>query len=333
MLKKGPSASFSARKRPQRTPEGTPPALASPAALLSGLVEHPVKLDKVIMGQGWIDVRVQSSMDADELAGLLNDPWMIGVWQEDGMTHLYWPHERWTSETRQDLTAVVQRFGIDTASIEVHSLPYEDWNAAWARSVKPLRVGQRIVIRPSWEAAALKASDVELVLDPKQAFGTGHHATTQLLLEWLEAHIHGGERVLDVGTGSGILAMVALRLGAASAWGIDHDPIAIECAHDYAIENGFGMELTLDTSGLTDLSARQFDIVLANLDRRTLLDANDALASCLNRHSRLVLSGILADDRADLLHAFRQAGCDLVWEQERDGWLAMAFACRQKRRV
>jgi ribosomal protein L11 methyltransferase len=138
---------------------------------------------------------------------------------------------------------------------------------------------------------------------------------------------------LDVGTGSAILAMVALRLGAASAWGIDHDPIAIECAHGYAIENGFGTELTLDTSMLTDLSARQFDIVLANLDRRTLLEVNDALACCLDGHGRLVLSGILADDRADLLDAFHQAGCDLVWEQERDGWLAMAFACRQKRRV
>lgn len=285
------------------------------------------------MGQGWIDVQVQSSMDAGELAGLLNDPWMMGGWQENGMIHLYWPHERWTAETRQDLTALVQRFGIDAASIAVHSVPDEDWNAAWARSVKPLRVGQRIVIRPSWETIALKADDVELVLDPKQAFGTGHHATTQLLLEWLEAHIHGGERVLDVGTGSGILAMVALRLGAASAWGIDHDPVAIECAHGYAIENGFGTELTLDTSALTDLSARQFDIVLANLDRRTLLDANDALACCLDGHSRLVLSGLLADDRADLLHAFSQAGCDLVWEQERDGWLAMAFIRRQKRRV
>ena len=285
------------------------------------------------MRQGWIDVQVQSSMDAGELTGLLNDPWMMGVWQEDGMIHLYWPHERWTSETRQGLTAVVQRFGIDAASIAVHSVPHEDWNAAWARSVKPLRVGQRIVIRPSWETVVLKSGDVELVLDPKQAFGTGHHATTQLLLEWLEAHIHGGESVLDVGTGSGILAMVALRLGAASAWGIDHDPVAVECAQGYAIENGFGTELIFDTSALTDLSSRQFDIVLANLDRRTLLDVDNALACCLDGHGRLVLSGIFADDRTDLLEAFRQAGCDLVWERERDGWLAMAFACRQKRPV
>lgn len=280
------------------------------------------------MGQGWIDVRVQSSMDVGELAGLLNDPWMVGVWQEEGMLHLYWPHERWTSEARQELTALVQRCGIDAGSIAVHSLPDEDWNAAWARSVEPLRVGQRIVIRPSWATVALDADDVELILDPKQAFGTGHHATTQLLLEWLEAHVHGGEHVLDVGTGSGILAMVALRLGAASAWGIDHDPVAIECAHGYAIENGFGTELTLDTSALT--STEQVDIVLANLDRRTLLDLSSALPRRVHRHGRLVLSGILIDDREDLLHAFRQDGGDLVWERERDGWLAMAFMFHQE---
>lgn len=279
------------------------------------------------MTQGWIDVQVQVEMDAGELAGRLNDPWMMGVWQEDRLIHLYWPHERWTLEARQELTALMQRFGIEAASIAVHSVPDEDWNAAWARSVRPLRVGQRIVIRPSWEAVALKTGDVELILDPKQAFGTGHHATTQLLLEWLEAHIHGGERVLDVGTGSGILAMVALRLGAASAWGIDHDPVAIECAHGYAVENGFGTELTLDTSALMEVSAGPFDIVLANLDGRTLLDGNDALTRCLHGHGWLVLSGILADDRADLLDAFRQVGCALVWEGERDGWLAMAFTC------
>jgi ribosomal protein L11 methyltransferase len=171
-------------------------------------------------------------------------------------------------------------------------------------------------------------------------FSIPNRRSGRVIMRRLNCYWNGWKRTsmaasgcLDVGTGSAILAMVALRLGAASAWGIDHDPIAIECAHGYAIENGFGTELTLDTSMLTDLSARQFDIVLANLDRRTLLEVNDALACCLDGHGRLVLSGILADDRADLLDAFHQAGCDLVWEQERDGWLAMAFACRQKRRV
>lgn len=273
----------------------------------------------------WIDVQVRSSMDAAEVAGMVNDPWMAGAWQEEGLIHLYWPQERWTSETLEDLTALVQRLGGDAASMAVHSLPDADWNGAWARSVKPIRVGSRIVIRPSWESVTLNAGDVELILDPKQAFGTGHHATTQLLLEWLDARIHGGERILDVGTGSGILAMAALKLGAISAWGIDHDPVAIDCARGYAMENGFGTELVFDMSSLTTVSAHRFDIVLANLDRRTLLEFRDVLLRSTHRDGQLVLSGILIGDRADLLNAFSQAGSTLAWERQRDGWVAMAL--------
>lgn len=277
------------------------------------------------MTQEWIEVQVRISMDADEVAGMLNDPWMAGVWQEDGLIHLYWPRERWTPETGEALTALVQRLGADAAAMTIHSLPDADWNAAWARSVKPLRVGQRVVIRPSWESVTINADDVEIILDPKQAFGTGHHATTQLLLEWLEGHIHGGERVLDVGTGSGILAMVALKLGAASAWGIDHDPVAVECARGYAIENGFGTDLRLDTSPLMTVPAEHFDLVLANLDRRTVLEVRDSLARCLHRSGQLIVSGVLSGDRADVVDAFNQGGGTLAEEYARDGWLAMAF--------
>jgi ribosomal protein L11 methyltransferase len=282
------------------------------------------------MRQEWIDVQIRGPLDTDELAGLLSDSGMTGVWQEDGLIHLYWPRGRWNAETREAMAALVHRLGGDAGSMTVHSLPDADWNATWARSVKPLRVGQRIVIRPSWESVAVSPGDVEIILDPKQAFGTGHHATTQLLLEWLEGHIHGGERVLDVGTGSGILAMVALKLGAGAAWGIDHDPVAIECAHGYAVENGFGAELTLDTSALMTVPAEDFDLVLANLDRRTLLQLRDSLARCLHKSGRLIVSGVLSGDRTDIVEAFTRGGGTLAEEHARDGWLSLAFTFHQE---
>ena len=129
--------------------------------------------------------------------------------------------------------------------MSVNSVPWEDWNARWAAAVKPIHIGQQIVIRPSWEKVALPPNRIELIIDPKHAFGTGHHATTQFLIEWLEDLIQGGETVLDVGTGSGILAITALRLGAVSVLGIDNDPVAIECARTYASLNGFQDELAL----------------------------------------------------------------------------------------
>ena len=112
---------------------------------------------------------------------------------------------------------------------------------------------------------------IEIILDPKQAFGTGHHATTHLLLEWLEEiREWNGCRVLDVGTGSGILSMVALRLGALSALGIDLDPVAIDCAKGYALTNGFTNELDLRCCRIQELVSDTFEIIVANIDRKTI---------------------------------------------------------------
>lgn len=137
------------------------------------------------------------------------------------------------------------------------SLPYQDWNRQWAQSVRPIRIGKRIVIRPSWESVALQARDIEIVLHPKQAFGTGHHATTRMLLEWREDVIYGGESVMDVGAGSGILAMAALRLGAASAVGVECDPVAVDCARDYATENGCGDHLKFRCGTLEEVTGKE----------------------------------------------------------------------------
>ena len=203
----------------------------------------------------------------------------------------------------------------------VHSLPDQDWNRQWAASVKPLRVGTRIVIRPSWEKVELAAGQIEIILDPKRAFGTGHHATTSLLLEWLEEDIRGGESVLDVGTGSGLLAMVALRLGAARASGIDYDPDAIDCAREYAALNGFGPELSLRCDTLAGEAPH--DLVLANLDRRTLLDLAERLADSTG--GTLLVSGLLLDQRNDLVEAFARAGLYAGRQRDREGWLALEF--------
>ena len=208
--------------------------------------------------------------------------------------------------------------------VSVNQLPFQDWNQLWAQSVKPLWIGKRIVIRPSWEPVSLQPGQIEIILDPKQAFGTGHHATTRMLLEWLEEIIRGGESVLDVGSGSGILAMAALRLGARSALGIEYDSVAVECAEEYAKQNGFGPELRYVCGTFEDgvVSARP-DLVLANLDRRTLLHLAEQLALCDAR--RLLISGLLQDQRQEVVAAFAAAGLYPGREREQEGWLAMEF--------
>lgn len=287
------------------------------------------------MGEGWIEVRVESEVDAAELLGLLGDPESAGAWQENGLIRLYWRADRWRPELLPELRDALRRLGQEPGptALQAESLPDRDWNAIWARLVKPIRIGRRVVVRPSWEPAPLQPGDIELVIDPKQAFGSGHHATTRLLIERLEERVRGGERLLDVGTGSGILAMVALRLGAASAVGIDCDAVAIDCAREYAARNGFGPELELRAQALDDTIADTmndtaagragFTLVLANLDRGTLLGSAVVLTRAAAPDGALLLSGILAEDEAEIAAVLAREGW-VVWDRRgRDGWLAL----------
>ncbi|HSL04666.1 MAG TPA: 50S ribosomal protein L11 methyltransferase [Nitrospiraceae bacterium] len=281
------------------------------------------------MPDEWIEASVRSDVDAAELLGLLADPFVQGSWQDDGTIHIYWPSQHWSPDHCIRLRQVLQQMeGREQpgSDILVRSLPQQDWNQQWAQSIRPIRIGRRIVIRPSWETVALQAQDIEIVLDPKQAFGTGHHATTRMLLEWLEDRIHGGEFVLDVGAGSGILAMAALRLGADTALGVECDPVAVDCAREYAVENGFGSNLEFRCGTLEEVdpqSELRPDLVLANLDYRTLLLLCDALAQYVSHGARLLLSGILLDQEQEIVEVFSKVGATLFQRHEQEGWVAL----------
>ncbi len=290
--------------------------------------EHPTADDSPLLQPGdWIQVDVQTSLDAGELLGILDDPAVTGAWQESDRIHLYWPADRCGPDTWQGLRRALTQLGQvePDCAITVNNLPNQDWNALWSRLVEPIRIG-RVVIRPSWKEAALKSEDIELILDPKQAFGTGHHATTQLLIEWAQEVITPNDRVLDMGTGSGVLAMVALRLGAAAAVGVDFDPVAIDCAREYAQVNRFDKRLTLSVGNARGEQPHDSfapTVVLANLDRQTLLDAGETLCRYAADGARLLLSGLLLEQRAEIESAYASRGVYVKAARMREGWLAL----------
>ncbi len=275
----------------------------------------------------WVQVDVRTSMDAGEVLGLLNDPAVTGAWQEGEVVHLYWPAASCGPETWMRLRQALAQLGHDHAekAIRIGRLADRDWNEQWARLVEPVRIG-RVVIRPSWKSVLPQDDDVTLTIDPKQAFGTGHHATTQLLIAWLQEVVRPHDRVLDMGTGSGILAMVALRLGAAQAVGVDNDPTAIDCAREYAEVNGFDGRLTLsvgDVGSDAAASALEPTLVLANLDRQTLLDCRGPLCGLATGGARLLLSGLLSEQRNEIESAYAALGVYVKGARERDGWVAL----------
>jgi ribosomal protein L11 methyltransferase len=276
------------------------------------------------MASDYIEVQISSRVDAGEVMSLLGDSSVQGAWQDEGNIHLYWPTTEWSSDRLAQLRRTLRYLigpGLPEADIVVRTMQNQDWNRQWAESVKPLWIGKRLVVRPSWESVAIGSDPIEIILDPKQAFGTGHHVTTRMLLEWFEHVIQGGETVLDVGTGSGLLAMVALRLGADTAVGIDHDGDAIDCAREYASVNGFGPELSLQCGVVA--GDRSYDLVLANLDRQTLLQLAAPLEASTGR--MLLVSGLLRDQRAEIVKAFARVDLFPCCIREQDGWVAIEF--------
>lgn len=271
------------------------------------------------------EIRLRTAIDSGDLCAWLEEEGCQGASESAGYVSLYWESGRWNDGAQDAVRDALHRLGDPAAqaSLEVIDLPDQDWNAVWAASLQPIRLGSRIVIRQSWNEAAAPEGGFALVLDPKRAFGTGYHATTQLIAEWLPELVLGGERVLDLGTGSGILAMIALRLGAGHALAVDNDPEAIECAQEYAAVNGFGAELELRAAGLEEMRNGGFDLVLANLDRKTLLPNFAILHDCAQPGARVLISGLLQADYDEVCAALAAAGWRVAERRDRDEWMAL----------
>jgi ribosomal protein L11 methyltransferase len=281
------------------------------------------------MPKDWVDICIQECLDAGELLSRLDDAAVQGAWEDEGVLHLYWTEDQWNEGKLASVQAILAELVPSSRVIplSVQRVPSQDWNEAWTRSVKPLRIG-RLVIRPSWEPVVLGPQDIEIVLDPKQAFGTGHHATTRMLLEWLQADIRGGEHILDVGAGSAILAMAAVKLGAASAIGVEIDSVAGDCAREYVAQNGLNDQIEIVCGTLADLPQGRgttADLVLANLDRQTVLDLADDLACSALRGASLMVSGILIEQQTEIVDRLSSLGLACVERREEEGWVAMKF--------
>jgi ribosomal protein L11 methyltransferase len=204
--------------------------------------------------------------------------------------------------------------------------PFEDqdWLHKFRAHHPAVRVGRGLVVAPPWSPVRERPGRVVLRIDPGLAFGTGSHASTYLCLRAIieRARRRPLGRVLDVGTGSGLLAFAALRLGARSARGIEPDPEALAAARANARLNGLGRGLRL-SEGSAETARGRYDLVLANLVRDVLIRASRALAGRVAQGGALVVSGILDDEADDVGRAFASAGLTLALQRRREGWSAL----------
>ncbi|MBC8536018.1 50S ribosomal protein L11 methyltransferase [Feifania hominis] len=219
---------------------------------------------------------------------------------------------------------------IDFGSLELKTanINEEDWSNSWKQYFNPIPVGEKLLIRPEWEEIGDAGGRTVLVINPGMIFGTGSHHSTQLCMTALERHIRGGEHVLDLGCGSGILSIAALLLGAGQTRGIDIDENAVPVAYRNAQCNGIGEERCYFTSGnVTDLETlsklsggEKFDVIVANIVADVIIAAAPLALNFLKEGGVFITSGIIDERKDDVLDALGALGYCITETTEQGGW-------------
>ena len=216
--------------------------------------------------------------------------------------HMYLEPGASPVETLALIAARMEAAGI-AYTVETEGVEQEDWQNGWRKYYHPMEIGKRLAVVPSWQE--YNTDRVKLILDPGLAFGTGGHETTSLCMEALDERVKGGERVLDIGTGSGILAIAALKLGAAVAEGVDIDPVAVRTAL---------------VGDLSDKASGQYDIITANIVANAILSLAPAVPGLMAEGAAFIASGIIDSRKDEVIAGLEKAGLAVVEVKEKRGW-------------
>jgi ribosomal protein L11 methyltransferase len=261
----------------------------------------------------------------DDVVVGLHERGTLGVEEIDGRLHAYFPEGIDGASVARGLAADLGAAAGEVTLEQDESVPDGRWHERWLEKLAPFPIGRGFLVAPSLATPRLAAQAEDgprriLRLPPGRAFGTGDHPTTRMCLELLEEEIRAGDAALDVGTGSGILAIAARLLGADPVAAIDIDPIAVEVARRNADLNGVA-GILFAAGGLSSLLPRPHDLVAANLTGATLLRSMGSLRSLAGR--RLILSGILADEEREVAEAARREGLRVLASRSGGDWTAL----------
>ena len=266
---------------------------------------------------------ILSVPDADHewLLGLLSDQ-ATGFVQEPGTLRAYVPAEAWSLADREALQARLRAEGYVEA-LRVQSVAAKNWNDAWEADIAPVRAGPFLLCTTTAEVPPEHADATVLRIDPKMSFGTGHHATTRLALRLLADAVAPGDHVIDVGTGTGVLAIAACRRDAASVEAVDTNPRAVENARENVARNEVSDCVTIREGSIDAVPPGPAHVVVANITRAPLLKLLPALRRRLRPNAHLVLSGLLHTDADRMRTALDEQNLLVQETQTEDGWWAV----------
>jgi ribosomal protein L11 methyltransferase len=300
------------------------------------------------MPKSWVELVVDiHPLLGGAVSNFLIEEGSPGVVQEElaGPAHrkkerikAYFPNDRHFGAKRRKIRAYLRALSKlypSSSILRFRIIRQEKWAEAWKSNFKPLHVTPRLVIKPPWEKYPGQKGEVIIEIDPGMAFGTGTHPSTQMCLKALEELIPSSPRppsILDVGTGSGILAIASRKLGAKQVLAIDIDPLAIACARKNAAANNFDDRIEFRV-GSPDRLRRVFDIVVANLLPQELLSLARYLPKRTSPGGVLIVSGLLRKQRKEISLAFSEFGLEALDHKESKGWACIVLGPRNGRKM
>ena len=264
-----------------------------------------------------------SDFSLNGMYGELVDESILNADKDTVKVSVFIPEERSLAECR---AFIVERFStlkID-ADISVEGMREEDWAESWKQYYKPVKLG-RVTIVPAWEEYSPEKEEIIIKMDPGMAFGTGTHETTRLVIRLMQNENLKDKKVLDMGTGSGILSMCAAELGAKSCNAYDIDPVAVKVAKENVKDGGYE-NITVGVSDLlagVDLSEGKYDVCLANIVADIILRMLPDLDRYVKKDGKVILSGIISPRAEEIRDAVKKYGYRIVSEESENDWLAM----------
>ena len=291
------------------------------------VVGKTADLDEIVSVMSMLDnglmIEDFSDFSLNGMYGELVDDSILNADKDTVKVSLFVPEERNFLEYRVFLEARLPALGID-AEIVTEGVCEDDWAESWKQYYKPIKLG-RVTVVPAWEDYEAEDGEVIIKMDPGMAFGTGTHETTRLVMRLMQDEIHGGERLLDVGTGSGILSICASKLGAAWCNAYDIDPVAVKVARENAETDGC-TNITVGVSDLlrgVDLSGGKYDICVANIVADIIIRMLPDIGGYLKDGAPLILSGIIEMRADEVREGVAKHGFSIVGVAKENDWVAL----------
>lgn len=273
-------------------------------------IEDYSDLENEVMEIAHIDLIEESLLNADRTKAII---------------HVYVnPHEN----PLEAVSFIKERLDSENIKYEINisNCATEDWVNNWKQYFHPMPIGEKLLIRPTWEDEYDPQGRTVLHIEPGLAFGTGSHPTTKLCLETLEKHIDKDSTVLDIGCGSGILSIACLLLGAKSAFGVDIDSLAVKTAKENALENGFKDDkFTVVQGNLSDKVTGKYKVIVANIVADIIMEFNKEVGRFLEDDGVYITGGIIESREPEVLDSFGENGFKVIERYEEKGWLVFVL--------